>query len=149
MVLVLSLTATGQRVELNRGGATVVLEPYGPNIIRVTLSMLKDAAEATPGYGVIGAPAADGWQQSHGEDGDTYKSSRMVVTVEADHPGHPVPSEVDIAKFFRGSAPGVHIVVRTPTGKVLTDMQGWAMSDLNYKDGTMDIAADRRPTDAP
>ncbi|HEY0796542.1 MAG TPA: TIM-barrel domain-containing protein, partial [Acidisarcina sp.] len=46
-------------------------------------------------------------------------------------------------------APGVHIVVRTPTGKVLTDMQGWAMSDLNYKDGTMDIAADRRPTDAP
>ena len=32
------------RVVLDRGGSTIVLEPYAPNIIRVTLSLLKQPA---------------------------------------------------------------------------------------------------------
>ena len=39
------------RVVLDRGGSTIVLEPYAPNIIRVTLSLLKEPALAPPGYG--------------------------------------------------------------------------------------------------
>ena len=64
----IALTAAGvtaqspaQRLELDRRGETIVLEPYAPNILRVTLSMDDAAAKAGPGYGVIGRPDAAGW----------------------------------------------------------------------------------------
>src|SRR4051812_18068646 len=37
---------------LDRENRTVVVEPYGPNIVRITLSTDKSAAVATPGYGI-------------------------------------------------------------------------------------------------
>ena len=37
-----------QRLELTGGGETIVLEPYAPNIVRVTLSMQPEAAKAAP-----------------------------------------------------------------------------------------------------
>ena len=49
------------RVVLDRGGSTIVLEPYAPNIIRVTLSLLKQPALAPPGYGFTATPSATGW----------------------------------------------------------------------------------------
>ena len=49
------------RMELTGGGETIVLEPYAPNIIRVTLSMNDAAAKAAPGYGIIAKPNAAGW----------------------------------------------------------------------------------------
>jgi hypothetical protein len=49
------------RIVLDRGGSTIVLEPYAPNIIRVSLSLLKDQATAAPGYGFIATPSAQGW----------------------------------------------------------------------------------------
>src|SRR4051812_44030968 len=39
------------RYVLERKGRTIVLEPYGPNIVRITLSTEKPAASAAPGYG--------------------------------------------------------------------------------------------------
>ena len=50
--------AEDNRLVLDRGNGTIVLEPYGPNIMRVTLSTLKDKAAAGPGYGFSGAAAA-------------------------------------------------------------------------------------------
>ena len=50
-----------QRVVLERGKSTIVFEPYAPNIVRVTLSMLKDSALAAPGYGFVASPSAQGW----------------------------------------------------------------------------------------
>ena len=47
---------SSQRVELDRKGETIVLEPYAPNILRVTLSLQHDAALAAPGYGFVGTP---------------------------------------------------------------------------------------------
>src|SRR5450432_2586690 len=141
---------TPGKIVLTRGEATVVLEPYAPNIIRVTLSKQKAPAVAAPGYGVTGTADPAGWTHTATEEGDTYKSARMQVTVGAYHkPGKPSASQADINKYFTGSAPYVHVVVKTPDGKTLTDMDSWAMADLNYKDGTMDIAHNRRPTDAP
>ena len=60
------------RVVLDRGGSTIVLEPYAPNILRVTLSLLKQPALAPPGYGFTAAPSAAGWSHQQGEQGDTY-----------------------------------------------------------------------------
>src|SRR5665213_1530440 len=42
---------------LARENRTLVLEPYGPGIIRITLSHAKDAALAAPGYGIVGTPS--------------------------------------------------------------------------------------------
>ena len=45
---------------LDRNGSYVSIEPYAPNIVRVTLSVDKNLALAAPGYGFIGAADAAG-----------------------------------------------------------------------------------------
>ncbi len=152
--LALLPASTAQRqttqVVLDRDGSTIVLEPYAPNIIRITLSLRRDQATAAPGYGVSGSASTTGWRQGSDRDGDTYTSSRMTVTVAANHhAAAPLPTQVDIAKFFSGSTPGAHITVRTPDGNTLVDMEGWEMAVPNYKDGNADILHDRRPADPP
>lgn len=144
-----SARAADQQIVLDRGGSTIVLEPYAPNIIRVTLSLLKPSALAKPGYGVIAAPTPEGWSHKQTGEGDIYESSRLTVTVETPHPTKPSLTEADIAKFFNGSTPGAHITFRTPDGKKLLDMQDWSMSVPNYKDGDAGILHDRRPNDPP
>ena len=113
-------------LELDRKGETIVLEPYAPNIIRVTLSLKKEPALAAPGYGLIASPDAAGWSASQTEKSDEYKSSRMVVTVDREGPPGPPPlrTMVDIGKYFSGSTPGAHITLRTPEGKKLLEMTG-------------------------
>ena len=153
-VLALTVIAGGvlqaqEKMELSRAEATVVVEPYAPNIVRVTLSLRKADAERGPGYGIVAHPASSGWTRQSGESGDVFKSSRMVVTVSPYRHYTPTGTSADIAKFFNGSTPGVGISIRTPEGKQLLDMQGWQMSVPNHKDGNADILYDRRPTDAP
>ncbi|MGA2167591.1 MAG: hypothetical protein ABSG62_05225 [Terracidiphilus sp.] len=139
-----------QRLELDRKGETIVLEPYAANILRVTLSLKREPALAGPGYGLVAAPAADGWSASQTAQADVYQSGRIVATVDKDlPPAHPpLQSEIDIGKYFNGSAPGAHIILRTPEGKKLLEMTGWSQSVPNHKDGTADVARDRRATDA-
>ncbi len=137
------------RIVLDRSGSAVVLEPYAPNIIRVNLSLLKDHATAPPGYGFIASPSGQGWTHQQSDQGDIYQSSRLVVTVSFNRPGKPVATQVDIGKFFSGSAPGAHITISTPEGKVLLELTGWSMSIPNHKDGNAGIMNDKRPSDAP
>ncbi len=141
--------AEQSQIVLDRGGSTVVLEPYAPNIIRVSLSLLKDQAKAGPGYGFIATPSAQGWTYQQSNFGDIYRSPRLVVAVAIDRPGKPVATQVDISKFFSGSAPGAHITISTPEGKVLLELTGWSMSVPNHKDANAGILNDKRPSDAP
>jgi len=138
-----------QRLELDQKGETIVLEPYALNILRVTLSLEREPALAAPGFGFVAAPQAAGWSASQTEQANVYQSSRMVVTVDRDLPATnpPVQTQVDINKYFNGSAPGAHITLRTPDGKKLLEMTGWQQAVPNAKDGTADVARDRRPTD--
>lgn len=142
-------TQAQKKVVLNRGDATVMLEPYAPNIVRVTLSLNKADAISAPGYGITASPSATGWSQESGKSGDVFKSSRIVVTVSPSGNWTPTGSAADIAKFFNGSTPGVGISFKTPDGKPILSMQGWQMSVPNHKDGNADILYDRRPTDPP
>lgn len=48
------------QIVLSRQGRIVVLEPYAPNIIRITLSSEKTAALAAAGYGFVGTPSMNG-----------------------------------------------------------------------------------------
>ena len=141
--------AEPSRIVLDRNGGTVVLEPYATNIIRVTLSLNKDSALAAPGYGFVGKPATEGWTHQQNEQGDVYRSSGLVVKVAVNHPGKPMATQVDIAKFFNGSAPPANISIQTPDGKTLLQMTGWSMSVPNYKDSTAGVLNDKRPSDPP
>ena len=141
--------STSQQFELDRKGETIVLEPYAPNVLRVTLSLQHDPAVAKPGYGLIASPDASGWTASQTDRADVYQSSRIIATV--DRPGHagpPTPQTViDISKYFGGSTPGAHITFKTPDGKKLLEMMGWSQALPNHKDGTAALANDRRPSD--
>jgi alpha-D-xyloside xylohydrolase len=153
-----------QKVVVPIENSTIVLEPYAPNVIRVTLSLDKDRALAAPGYGIVGKTAPEGWNSQESGGTLTYQSSRLVVTLPAEIRNRiPAPASTDsnikptnvqetsasIAKFFNGSAPGANIRFSTPDGKLLLEMKGWQMSVPNYKDGNAGILHDRRPSDDP
>jgi alpha-D-xyloside xylohydrolase len=139
-----------QRLVLDRKGETIVLEPYAPNILRVTLSLKREPALAAPGYGFVASPAAAGWSATQTAQADVYQSARIVATVDRDLPPvqPPVQTLADISKYFSGSTSGAHITLRTPEGKMLLELTDWAQSLPNQKDGTAELARDRRPTDA-
>ncbi len=138
-------------LELDQKGQTIVLEPYAPNIVRVTLSLQHEHALAKPGYGFVASPEAAGWQASHSETVDVYRSSSLVATVERPHASGKAPlrTQIDIGKYFGGSTPGAHITFTTPDGKKLLEMTGWSQAVPNNKDGTASLSNDRRPTDPP
>src|ERR1035437_1134560 len=139
-----------QQLTLARGEATVVVEAYAPNIVRVSLSLQKSSALAGPGYGIVAKPQPSGWTATSDASGDTMRSSRMIVKVSPQGaPYKPTGTATDIAKFFNGSTPGVGISIQTPEGTTLLNMQGWQMSVPNHKDGNADILYDRRPSDDP
>src|SRR5260370_36207456 len=123
-----SLAQSGQRLELTSPGETIVLEPYAPNILRVTLSKDAVAAKAGPGFGFVAKPNAAGWSANQSDSEDVYKSDRMLVAVHRPHPdpnaGKRAKYHSDIDHLFSGSAPWAKGVVKTPDCKQLLDMQG-------------------------
>jgi alpha-D-xyloside xylohydrolase len=144
------LVAQQNRVVLQRGSSTIVLEPYAPNVLRVTLSLNRGPALAPPGYGFVASPDAAGWSATSNAWVDVYQSKRIVATVDRDLPSAtpPLQTQVDIGKYFNGSTPYVHITLRTPDDKTLLEMTGWMQSEPNQKDDTAGVARDRRPSDA-
>ncbi len=141
--------ASAQPVALERDGSTIALEAYAPNVVRVTLSLDRKEALAGPGYGFVAKPQPGGWTHETSSEGDVYRSPRLVVTVALNNPGKPLDTQVDIARFFNGSAPPADVTFATPEGRTLLHLTGWQMSVPNHKDGNASILADRRPTDAP
>src|ERR1035437_5015702 len=78
--LLVSGDARAQRpqIVLERDGATIVLEPYAPNVVRVTLSLLKDPATSAPGYGFLASPSVEGWSRQQDAQGDVRSEERRV-----------------------------------------------------------------------
>ncbi len=141
---------TAQLIQLNGAKATVIVEPYAPNIVRVTLSLLKPYAEAPAGYGITAKSSATGWKHEKAAAGEVLRSARLVVTTSlSDGKYTPTGTQADIAKFFNGSTPGVGLSIKTPEGATLLQMNGWEMSVPNHKDGDSQILNDRRPSDPP
>ena len=137
------------RVTLNRNGATIVLDAFAPNIVRVTLSLKPEAAQAAPGFGIVAEPSRKGWKYSTTALADIYQSDRIVATVARPQPSSkaPVQTQVDISKYFNGSTPGARITFATPEGKKLLELTGWSQDVPNQKEGTAQILHDRRPDD--
>jgi alpha-D-xyloside xylohydrolase len=148
---VYAVAAQQPAVILDRDGSTITLEPYAPNIIRVTLSTLRDSAFAAPGYGFVATASMQDWvhEKNDDGDGDIYRSSRLIVSVAANKPHPRSSTQSDISKYFHGANPPAHITISTPGGKTLLEMTNWWMSVPNYKDDNAGILQNKRPSDAP
>ena len=149
LALTMAPAIHAQKMIVSRGTATVMVEPYAENIVRVSISLLKQDATAAPGYGITAKPLASGWKIESGAGGDVLRSSRISVTVAPQQQVTLTGTEADIAKYFNGSTPPVGISIKTAQGAPLLEMSDWQMSVPNYKDGTSQSLNDRRPGDDP
>src|SRR5271170_665406 len=148
LLFVIATVALSQNPPLERNGQTITIEPYAPNVVRITLSMIATEAVAAPGYGFVAKPEPAGWSHALTDNGaDTYTSSRMTVTVAPAYKRDPNAKLPDTAKFFSGSTPRTHISVTLPDGTPLTEMTGWEMAELNQKDDTLKNARGIKPED--
>ncbi len=132
--------AQGSSFVLNRDGRTIVLEPYAPNILRVTVSKTEALATAAPGYGFVGTPAMSGWTHETETDGsEVFRSRRLIVHLSpANVPESQQPQRMPLDAlnqslrdryFGRGKkGPGTDsLLVTTTAGKMLLHMRSWAM----------------------
>lgn len=148
LLFVGSLSA--ERLELQRDAATVLVEPYASNIVRISISLRREDALADPGYGIVAKPVDAGWSASNSPGGDQIRSNQLLVTVSSQSAHQPLSgTHADIARFFNGSTPWVGLTVSKADGTQLLRLTNWQMAVPNYKDGTSQINYDRRPTDAP
>jgi alpha-D-xyloside xylohydrolase len=124
---------------LDREGRTIAVEPYGPNIVRITVSTAKAAAMAAPGYGVLGKAAMSGWTRAKDESGfDVIRSEQLVVRVAPENAPGPKRLPLDALNqelrdhYF---PPGPRrlepfndtITVGTASGRELLTMRRWSM----------------------
>ena len=139
-----SVTASAQtgNFVLDREGRTIVLEPYAPNILRVTVSKSLAGAVGPAGYGLTGKPSMAGWSRERDADGDeVFRSARLVVHVSADNLpqsrlSHRMPLDelnMSLRALNDQSVQDHHfgedtITITTASGKVLLNMRKWSMT---------------------
>ncbi|USI72790.1 glycoside hydrolase family 31 protein [Sphingomonas morindae] len=123
---------------IEREGRTIAVEPYGPNIVRITLSTRRADALGAPGYGFTGRPSASGWSQATDANGYTVlRSDRMVVRLAPEALSRPEPMPLDPLNqalrntYFGGPpSPGRFtdmLAIETAAGKPLLTMHRWSM----------------------
>jgi alpha-D-xyloside xylohydrolase len=111
---------------LDRNGAWVAVEAYGPNVIHVTIAAEKNEALTSPGYGIL-AKGEDnsGFRHTAGKDGDSFASSGMTLHVNPAPAPH-VPSQGE--KYFAPSLAPVGLQVKNAKGEQVLNMSGWEMA---------------------
>jgi len=111
---------------LDRDGAWVKVEAYGPNVVHVTIATEKDEALKGPGYGILPANADHGaFRHSAGKDGDTFTSPALSLHINP-APLPRVPSAMD--KYFASALAPVGLQVKNAEGQTILNMTGWDMA---------------------
>jgi len=110
---------------VDRNGSMVSIEPYAPNVVRVTIAVDRDLADAAPGYGIVAKSDAAGWNHTTGAAGDTFTSSAVNLTVKAE-PWPSAPSQM--ARYFFSAIPPVSIDIKGADGTPIVTMGGWDMA---------------------
>jgi alpha-D-xyloside xylohydrolase len=127
---------------LKRAHGVISLEPYAPNIVRVTISNDRAAATGAPGYGFLAKASAEGWTHERDAEGyDIFRSTRMVVRVApAGLSKDKLPQQMPLdelnnqlrVQYFGGgdgdSSPDDAVLVTTAEGKMLLRMSTSAMT---------------------
>jgi alpha-D-xyloside xylohydrolase len=119
----LSVSAAAQPMAtVDRHGSLVAVEPYAPNIVRVTIALDRALADAAPGYGIIGKPDTSGWTHRTDASGDVFASSALSLTVDAkEWPKAPTMMQ----RYFAPSLPPVSLTIRGADGREIAKMDGW------------------------
>lgn len=107
---------------VDRHGALIAIEPYAPNIVRVTIALDRALSDAPPGDGPNARPDATGWTHRAEQAGDVFASTGMTVTVKA-QPWPRPPTQME--RYFAPSLPPVSISFATAAGATVTEMKGW------------------------
>ena len=124
---------------LDRENRTIVLEPYGPNIVRITISTQRPASIAKAGFGIVGTPSMTGWTREQDSSGyEVIRSARLVVHVAPRNLPDPHPMPLDgltqslMDHYFSNFNPrhpplNDAISITTALGKPLLTMWSWNM----------------------
>ncbi|WP_445190973.1 glycoside hydrolase family 31 protein [Sphingomonas sp. Tas61C01] len=123
--LAMSAADAAPLASVDRNGSIVAVEPYAPNIVRVTISLDRALADAAPGEGPNAKPDATGW--SHRRDGgaDVFASPALTLTVNA-QPWPKAPTQME--RYFAPSLPPVSLSIRGADGRQLAEMTGWELA---------------------
>ena len=141
-VILLSPASSAQATSfvLDRENRTIVLEPYGPNIVRITMGTQRPASIAKAGYGIVGTPSMTGWTREQDSSGDeVIRSARLVVHVAPQNLPDPHPMPLDaltqslMDHYFSNFNPrhpplNDAISITTALGKPLLTMWSWNMA---------------------
>jgi len=155
VLLGMAAVAQSGPLVLERDGRVISLEPYAPNILRVTLSVDRAAAAATPGFGFAATPSAAGWTHERDpEGGDVFRSERLVVRVAPgglpkDKLPRPMPlddlnTQLREVYFGGGGDRGPYsdaLQVTTLAGKMLVHMRTWMMTPEGAEGAQADSGA--------
>jgi alpha-D-xyloside xylohydrolase len=111
---------------LDRDGAWVSLEAYGPNVVHVTIAVEKAEALKGPGPGILPDNADNSaFQLRPAVSGDSFVSPAMKLELDpAPAPHVPGTSE----KYFAPSLAPVGLQVADARGATVLKMLGWEMS---------------------
>jgi len=115
---------------VDRNGSLVAIEPYAPNIVRVTIALDRGLSDGAPGYGIVAKSDATGWNHSSSAGADTFTSSAVKLTVQA-QPWPSAPSQM--ARYFASAIPPVSIALNDAQGQPIVTMGGWDLAphDVN------------------
>jgi alpha-D-xyloside xylohydrolase len=132
MALAAGCTWAAPAATLDREGAWVSVEAYGPNIVHVTIAVDKAEALKPAGYGILEKNADNGaFRHTRAQDGDTFTSSGMTLKVNAAPPPH-VPTQGE--KYFASALAPVGLSVKNAKGETVLTMTGWEMSPHTVSD---------------
>jgi len=111
---------------LDREGAWISVEAYGPNIVHVTIAADKAETLKGPGFGILpGGADNKPFQHAAGKEGDSFTSPALALHVDAAPAPH-VPSMGE--KYFAPALAKVALQVKNAAGDTVLKMTGWEMS---------------------
>jgi alpha-D-xyloside xylohydrolase len=111
---------------LDRNGAYVSVESYGPNVLHVTIAVDKAEVLKGPGYGILPKHADNSAFRHNASNGaDTFSSNAMTVHVNP-APAPSVPTQGQ--KYFAPALASVGLQVKNAKGEQILNMAGWEMS---------------------
>ncbi len=125
-IAIASAAHAGPISTLDRNGAWVTVEAYGPNVVHVTIAADKAEALKPGGYGILTGNADNSaFKQTSDANGDAFASNALSLHINAAPPPH-VPSQGE--KYFAPSLAPVGLQVKNARGETVLSMNGWEMA---------------------
>lgn len=123
---VVAAAAAAPITTLDRRGAWVSVEAYGPNVVHITIAADKAEALKASGYGILADHADNAaFRQTSDQSGDTFISPALTLHVNAAPPPH---TRGAMERYFAPTLAPVGLQVKNAKGETIVNMTGWEMS---------------------